>query len=63
MADIQKYRVKSFDSKLSDTAKNPVKQVEVSFIKGAGESQRTAPAFAGKCRLVRRGGERAAGEA
>ena len=44
-------------SKLGDMAKNPVKQVEVSFIKGAGESQRSAPAFAGKCRLVRRGGE------
>ena len=33
------------------------------FIKRAGNSQRSALSFAGKCRLVRRGGERAAGEA
>ena len=34
-----------------------------SFIKGAANCQRTAVNFAGKCRLVRRGGEWAAGEA
>ena len=31
------------------------------FIKGAGNSQRSALSFAGKCWLVRRGGEWAAG--
>jgi len=35
----------------------------LSFVKGAANCQRTALSFAGKCRLVRRGGEWAAGEA
>ena len=54
----QKYR--KTGSKFANTPGNTVAAGWSLFIKGAGESQRSSPAFTGKCRLVRRRGERAA---